>query len=223
MGKKRYNGGLQMIQFLRNDIKDISDVITAVSYEKKIPEVLIEKDLWVSYILDYLFNRIKYKDYFEFKGGTSLSKAYGLIERFSEDIDIVIKSDLFNVDINTIIGLSSKNQKAKAASELNEKALLFYENQLINLIKTDIKNELNKELNIYLNKEELAIYIEYPHAFGNDYVKPAVKVELGPLAAWTPNERRQMQSYIQQVYPNLFVDQSFAVFVTKPKRIFWKK
>ena len=50
-------------------------------------EAIIEKDFWVCFMLDYLFHRCKWKDNIAFKGGTSLSKAYGLIERFSEDIE----------------------------------------------------------------------------------------------------------------------------------------
>ena len=53
-------------------------------------EAIIEKDFWVCYMLDYLFRRYAWKDNLAFKGGTSLSKAYGLIERFSEDIDLIL-------------------------------------------------------------------------------------------------------------------------------------
>ena len=50
----------------------------------------IEKDFWACYMLDYLFHRCAWKDNLAFKGGTSLLKAYGLIERFSEDIDLIL-------------------------------------------------------------------------------------------------------------------------------------
>lgn len=53
-------------------------------------EAIVEKDFWVCLTLDYLFHRCFWKDSFAFKGGTSLSKAYGLIERFSEDIDLIL-------------------------------------------------------------------------------------------------------------------------------------
>lgn len=53
------------------------------------PEV-IEKDFWVCFMLDHLFHECKYKDAFVFKGGTSLSKSYHVIERFSEDIDLIL-------------------------------------------------------------------------------------------------------------------------------------
>ena len=53
-------------------------------------EAIVEKDYWVCFMLDYLFHRCKWKNSIAFKGGTSLSKAYGLIERFSEDIDLIL-------------------------------------------------------------------------------------------------------------------------------------
>ena len=53
-------------------------------------DAIIEKDFWVCYVLDYLFHHSQWKDNIAFKGGTSLSKAYGLIERFSEDIDLIL-------------------------------------------------------------------------------------------------------------------------------------
>ena len=51
---------------------------------------IIEKDFWVCLTLDYLFHHCKWKQVFAFKGGTSLSKVYGLIDRFSEDIDLIL-------------------------------------------------------------------------------------------------------------------------------------
>ncbi|HZK71738.1 MAG TPA: nucleotidyl transferase AbiEii/AbiGii toxin family protein, partial [Clostridia bacterium] len=53
-------------------------------------EAIIEKDFWVCWTLDYLFHRNSRKSNLAFKGGTSLSKAFGLISRFSEDIDLIL-------------------------------------------------------------------------------------------------------------------------------------
>ena len=53
-------------------------------------DAIIEKDFWVCYMLDYLFHRCAWKDHIAFKGGTSLSIAYGLIERFSVEIDLIL-------------------------------------------------------------------------------------------------------------------------------------
>ena len=55
----------------------------------KVSRIIIEKDFWVCVVLNYLLNESKLKDYFIFKGGTSLSKCYNVIKRFSEDVDVI--------------------------------------------------------------------------------------------------------------------------------------
>ena len=58
--------------------------------ETGLSQAILEKDLWVCFLLDHLFHRSEFKDSIIFKGGTSLSKAFGLIERFSEDVDLIL-------------------------------------------------------------------------------------------------------------------------------------
>lgn len=53
-------------------------------------DAIVEKDFWVCFTLDYLFHRCPWKNAITFKGGTSLSKAFNLISRFSEDIDLIL-------------------------------------------------------------------------------------------------------------------------------------
>jgi hypothetical protein len=60
------------------------------SVEMGVHPAIVEKDFWVCWVLDYLFESSLWKDHLSFKGGTSLSKAFGAIERFSEDIDLVL-------------------------------------------------------------------------------------------------------------------------------------
>lgn len=55
----------------------------------KIPDLYVEKDYWVTFALKQVFKE-ETKEYCVFKGGTALSKCYGIVERFSEDIDLVI-------------------------------------------------------------------------------------------------------------------------------------
>ena len=61
-----------------------------VSARRNIAFEIVEKDFWVCWILDVLFGIPEFKNTFIFKGGTSLSKCFNVIERFSEDIDISI-------------------------------------------------------------------------------------------------------------------------------------
>ena len=212
-----------MIKFLNNSIDEINDVISDVANTMKLSNFIVEKDLYVSYILDYLFSRSKYKNYFEFKGGTSLSKGYGLINSFSEDIDVVLKSDILNEDLENIINLTSKKQKTKKAEELNSKAISFYKNEFIPSIINDINNEIKVNFTPRLDENELAIYLEYPTQQKDSYIKNAVKLEIGPLAAWTPCETKALSSFIAQYYPDLFDKPDFPVLITKPIRTFWEK
>ena len=79
---------------LHLDKDNFEGAIVATAEYFKIPEIFIEKDYWVTYALYKLFHS-EVKDLIVFKGGTSLSKCYKVIERFSEDIDlVVVKNDI---------------------------------------------------------------------------------------------------------------------------------
>ena len=71
-----------MYKVAKLNINDRNDLFTATAQKMNISEAIIEKDFWVCFTLNYLFHVCKWKDSFAFKGGTSLSKAYNLIERF---------------------------------------------------------------------------------------------------------------------------------------------
>ena len=81
-----------MERIMRLSAYERAGLIAAAARNLGLGEAIVEKDLWVTYFLDYLFSRCPHKGEFEFKGGTSLSKCYGLIDRFSEDLDIVISA-----------------------------------------------------------------------------------------------------------------------------------
>lgn len=79
-----------MIEFLRMDKNRRRQVISQTGARKNLPDVAVEKDFWVCWTLEKLFSTNPFADHLTFKGGTSLSKGWKLIDRFSEDIDIVI-------------------------------------------------------------------------------------------------------------------------------------
>ena len=69
---------------------ELDELFTLTANKMKLSPAIVEKDFWVCWMLDYLFGRSPWKRQLAFKGGTSLSKAYGLIRRFSEDIDLIL-------------------------------------------------------------------------------------------------------------------------------------
>ncbi len=81
---------------------------------KNMPFEIIEKDYWVVWVLERLFSLEKIKPHLTFKGGTSLSKVYGLIDRFSEDIDLSIEREFF--------GFSAPHDPENAPSKKKQNA-----------------------------------------------------------------------------------------------------
>lgn len=79
-----------MYKVANRSVKELEELFRATAAKAGFSEAIVEKDFWVCLMLDYLFHRCRYKDSFTFKGGTSLSKAWGVIERFSEDIDLIL-------------------------------------------------------------------------------------------------------------------------------------
>ena len=79
-----------MSKLLEISNEELELVIQNTSDKLNMSKDIVEKDLWVCVILQYLFSSFKYRNAIVFKGRTSLSKVYKLIERFSEDIDIAL-------------------------------------------------------------------------------------------------------------------------------------
>ena len=76
-------------------VEDRKFVFLKASEAKGKTVSIIEKDYWVCYLLDYLFTKSEFKDMLVSKGGTSLSKCYKIIDRFSEDIDLTLVSNTY--------------------------------------------------------------------------------------------------------------------------------
>jgi predicted nucleotidyltransferase component of viral defense system len=103
-------------EFLKATQRDRRDVFLSAAARLGTPEQNIEKDFWVTWTLDVLFNGLPgAHPRFLFKGGTSMSKAHGLISRFSEDIDItVFREDLGRAtSVRELEAMSRKKRQAR--------------------------------------------------------------------------------------------------------------
>ena len=90
------------------------ELFLVTARERALPEAVIEKDFWVCWTLDYLFHDSPWKDRLAFKGGTSLSKCFDLIHRFSEDIDLILDWRLVGCGKDEPWAERSKNQQDKS-------------------------------------------------------------------------------------------------------------
>lgn len=117
-------------------------------------EAIIEKDFWVCLTLDYLFHRCEWKDVFTFKGGTSLSKCYGLITRFSEDIDLILDWRAIGYSLNEPWEDRSNTKQDAFNKEANARAEVFLRDTLLPIFKRDLSEIIGQEATIYIEESD---------------------------------------------------------------------
>ena len=191
----------------------------------------VEKDFWVCWTLDALFNGLPEQPRLLFKGGTSLSKGFGLIKRFSEDIDVtVFRDDLGEAaSVEELKALSGK--KRQIALDAIQAACETYINgplleQLSSIAAAAAKRTgLGPERLRVIpdDTDHQALLIQYPTATPVDgYIAKAVKIESGGKSALDPHARRSIQPYVDDDAPtlNLIVPN---VTVVDAERTFWDK
>jgi len=185
---------------------------------------IIEKDFWVCWTLDYLFRRCKWKDSLAFKGGTSLSKAFGLIKRFSEDIDLILDWRILGYDKDEPYEARTDNKQSQFNKEANNRAVIFLRDELLPVIKEDLNTELGINVQIEPDVEGgQTLLFTYPQEFTDPSILQAIRLEIGALAAWTPADSKLIQPYAADYYQHLFTQPTTSVLTVLPKRTFWEK
>ena len=168
-------------------------------------EAIIEKDFWVCYMLDYLFHRCAWKENLAFKGGTSLSKAYGLIERFSEDIDLILDWRVLGYGINEPWEKRSNTKQDIFNKEANTRAEDFLRDTFLPAILADLTAELGDAVKCFIDKDDTqTVKIVYPNSFSDISILQEIRLEIGALAAWTPVKVATITPYAAQEYGRLF-------------------
>ena len=193
-----------------------SDVCSQLSH--KVPESMIEKDFWVCYVLERIFSSASLSKILRFKGGTSLSKAHAVIERFSEDVDLILDWTRF-LSLGDPNAERSKTKQGLFNELINETAGRYVSGELRDHIQAALGDVCRVELDAV---EPLNLHVVYPKVFDNQYLSPDVKLEIGPLASWVPCERKQIISFVGSAEPQLGIA-PFAVPVIKVERTFWEK
>lgn len=188
------------------------------------PANLLEKDIWVVWTLNTVFSS-EHGEHMSFKGGTSLSKAYGIIDRFSEDIDLTIDVRSFIPEFaKGTDGLPpSKSQGRKWTEAVRSKLPDWIEGTLDPLLKAALKKDGIEYLATRREGEKL--YLDY-RSIGTDgglgYVKPSVMLEFGARSTGEPTEIHNVNSDIAVHIPALAFPTA-QPRVMKAERTFWEK
>jgi Nucleotidyl transferase AbiEii toxin, Type IV TA system len=223
------------VEILKAPAGERRDLFLGAARRLGTPEQNIEKDFWVCWMLDALFNGLeKGGPRLLFKGGTSLSKAYGLISRFSEDIDItVFRDDLgLAASLADLETLSGKKRRARldaikgACQEFIQRALVTGLSKLIDRAMGEARIDTAK-VRLALDEEDpdrQSLLFWYPTATAQQegYVRPAVKVEAGAKSALDPHETVTIRPFIAVEIPKLSLEIANVTTVV-PERTFWDK
>ena len=187
-------------------------------------EAIIEKDYWVCLILDYLFHKSRYRNHLTFKGGTSLSKCFNVIKRFSEDIDLVLDWRLLGYEKDEPWQERSKTKQGHFNKEANDRAEAFLSEEMLPVFTADVSEVLGEAAVFEIGMDNLqAINFYYPQLFANESIFQSVRLEIGALAAWTPAVERTVTPYVFEFYPNLAQAASTVVTTSSAERTFWEK
>jgi hypothetical protein len=190
----------------------------------------VEKDFWVCWTLDALFNGLPAGEpRLLFKGGTSLSKGYGLIERFSEDIDItVFRADIdVAASVDDLEGLSRKKRE-KRLEDIREACRAFIGGPLMSHLQALASGlpATAGSLKVALDEDDTdgqTLLLRYPAISEADaYVRPAVKIEAGAKSALDPHGRLEVRPYILDDLKDFSLTVP-GVLTVDAVRTFWDK
>lgn len=219
------------MKFIDLSREDRLDVLDRVSAETGIRQrEVIEKDWWVTAVLRALFG-LPYAASLSFKGGTSLSKCWHLIDRFSEDIDIAVDREF--------LGFTGRLSRTQVSDKLRRAACSFVRDTLQHDLAAALcgqgigADRFRVDVNItpVSTTDPETIYVRYESALSGAaedaagrYVQPNVKVEVSGLSMADPVQEVSIGSMVDSTYPNApFVEPAFRVRAVSPERTFLEK
>ncbi|MBL8857135.1 MAG: nucleotidyl transferase AbiEii/AbiGii toxin family protein [Planctomycetes bacterium] len=191
----------------------------------------IEKDYWICWTLRELFELDDHGAKLTFKGGTSLSKGWKLIDRFSEDIDIVVSRTALGFgggDAPDAVGISNK-ERERRLERLGGACGSFVQNELKSALRERVGERLAGRGNWKLENDAAdpagqTLLLQYPSEFETGpYVRPLVKIELGARSDTEPIEQPDITTYLADALPILLPDSAFSIRTVAPERTFWEK
>lgn len=198
------------------------EILNQASNISGLPAIAIEKDWWVTLALKASFS-FEYSPNIVFKGGTSLSKGWDLIERFSEDIDFAIDRKFFGFE-GDISKTQIKNLRKKSCEFISTTFLADLINQFTEWKAIDKCRVFAHAVNDS-DKDPQVIEIDYNSVLDkSDYLPQRVLIEVSSRSLMEPCENREINSILSLTIPNQsFTTESFIVSTVLPQRTFLEK
>jgi hypothetical protein len=195
-----------------------------------LPEAVVEKDFWVCWVLKQLFSIEAFSGRLLFKGGTSLSKIFHAINRFSEDIDLA-------VDYAALGFTGARDPRREGLSRTKQTKLLaemlgdcqrYIGSEFIREFQARCAVSLGADGNwsaVIDDHDPNIVRFHYPGAIAKRlaYIAPQVVLELGTHAEFIPRDEFSIRPFAAEEFPNLFTEPDVRVTALLAKRTFWEK
>ena len=200
--------------------------IEQAAVRRSLSPVVLEKDFWVCWLLGILF-KSEFAGDLVFKGGTSLSKVFGAIDRFSEDIDLSVSPAFLNLpEAGT-----SRNQANKWMTKAEAACGIAVRNKIAPVLEAAVADVLGKREAAWFEfltdpgTHSPVLLFHYPSTqpAGFEYLKRSVKLEFGSLTDQQPIGRHPVQPWVAEVLPAAFPDWKCEVVALEVERSFWEK
>lgn len=200
--------------------------IEQAAVRRSLSPVILEKDFWVCWLLGILFES-EFAGSLVFKGGTSLSKVFGVIDRFSEDIDLSLSPAFLKLpEAGT-----SRNQANKWMARAEAACGVAVQNQIAPALEAAVAGILGQSGQPWFEyltdpgTHSPVLHFHYPSTqpAGFEYLKRSVKLEFGSLTDQKPVGRHPVRPWVAEVLPAAFPDWKCEVVALEVERSFWEK
>jgi hypothetical protein len=212
--------------FLALPVNERRLYVEQAATRRSLSPVSLEKDFWVCWLLGVLFES-KFNGNLVFKGGTSLSKVFGVIDRFSEDIDLSLSPEFLNLpEAGT-----SRNQANKWMAKAEAACGAAVQNEIAPVLEAAVAGVLGERGQPWFeyltdpNTHSPVLLFHYPSSqpAGFDYLKRSVKLEFGSLTDQQPIGRHSIMPWVAEELPVAFPDWKCEVVALEVERSFWEK
>jgi hypothetical protein len=207
-----------------------ADLFAETADRKGLADAIVEKDFWVCWVLKQLFSIEVLSGRLLFKGGTSLSKIFHAINRFSEDIDLAVDYAAlgFTGDRDPRQEKLSKTKRAVLLEEMMVACQQYIGGEFLDALTARCIEVLGESDGWSLHVSDQApniVQFRYPAGTAKNlaYVSPQVVLELGTHAEFVPHDNFTIRSFAAEEFPNVVADGDVAVIALLAKRTFWEK
>lgn len=224
-----------MDEFARRAPDDRRVFIEEAANRRDLTAAIIEKDFWVCWTLRRLVRCAELDGHFIFKGGTSLSKAYGIIQRFSEDIDLTVSrsAPLVREVSSPMEEGIGRNERKRRTDALKVAAQKYVATLVAPVLRREIETALGTAEGWEVvpdtdDPDGQTLLFNYPHlaSYGEGeigYIKPRIKLEFGARGDAEPWALKSITPLLAEAFPEEFSDAVSAIPTLAVARTFWEK